>query len=1217
MKKKLEYILYSILFVIAVFAFTYTSFAEGNFDCSSAGIKPKIQLSDGPGTSDSPYRYYKSNGDKHSGEEWGLYYSYFSVDTTAGEKIAAYCYESQKARAKDKQIDSCRLVTGSAGWTGGLAYIARNVGAGINTASGSEYIKISMAIRFLAVANNIMDGTLERGYSDGEPTFKNTMEYILANKGKYSATKETADKAKAEGKYNILFGSTADAQATIEGAAELFWGAYNSKTEGGTSSLVKGKTDQEKYELPEDGNLSGVGITIEGLSEKAVIKPEDIELVESDNWSLGDNSSASGNKVSLDTLTFKGDTKDATNPTVQIKYEDASAEGGQIVDLVTGSETQNLITFKGNGVIEVEINIGEKDPEECEDKCEYEGTCCGNGNPPTKPNSVTLKYNNTTDWTNILCNKDCDHDKHCDYKEVDHKNDLEVTWRYNHNEFYYEICKEEIKVYFPTLTDGYAGQNVMLEQLKYDGIDTDTISKAEQTCNLRFDQEKYNNFTDKTEKAQKEYVDKIKETKWGYKGKVTSKDGFNHTDGILAMGDDKRDDNSLIVFAETDTKNSTYAEKNVPDGEKGYNKQKPNPSEYGINYPNVSEAKADYNQLKSDREAVNTALSKINAVVKEKQEIVNGILKQIDDCKLPCSCGGAGPNSSPEEQAAAAEACSACEEQCDKKYKDELDAATKELEKAQAEQSKAATATSTYLNAVNPYIALVDYLKARMDIMAEFYTPMPQEQKQTEAAWAEPKDLKELYSITMDPDAYYEIKVKKSDGSISSYTGEVDFTVDMGEPKLTTTCSKNVPPAHQRKKNGVEKNCEKSTLEVQKRAIIYEDITIKPKSDIVPIIPGSGVTDPTYGKIAPPRDSVAIPANAVPGEYKYTFHLVVKNDITGKEGEVACDGKFVISGEGNVCYNKNGGVIDIDSVCGKIDDIKTLADYEAYYKCYQQYCGCNAYCTYNGGAIDLDKISRGKNMGPYCDLSTEDKAYLRSINCTVCVYGDKNVIGLGPNERVDPNECYYCIDRNNNQHKCYSGETKEECYLRACVSQGEPLSKTFDYKNISPNDPFPNGIDPNGENMGNDAGTGLGRYVGENWVSKKGFGSRKEIEKSGDTVYDDDDLLQYSYSINAQQMANIRAYNRQREDNKLGGFNDFNLDCGNYISTIKDPSGNIVESSTNVYYCESRFLSPAVNNDNQYYTDNLANKKRTWVAWCNEVDKKAPYCTAWKLGELR
>jgi len=117
-----------------------------------------------------------------------------------------------------------------------------------------------------------------------------------------------------------------------------------------------------------------------------------------------------------------------------------------------------------------------------------------------------------------------------------------------------------------------------------------------------------------------------------------------------------------------------------------------------------------------------------------------------------------------------------------------------------------------------------------------------------------------------------------------------------------------------------------------------------------------------------------------------------------------------------------------------------------------------------------------------------------------------------------------------------------------CISVGIGQADgaiTYGYRPISLNDVFPN------------AAT---RESGSNWATPKGVATQEQIEDLGDRAYLN---AQYSYTMNATQMANTRAHNRQKE-NEGTGYDDFDLICDKGI----DCTSQFLNDDSEMYFTE-------------------------------------------------
>lgn len=132
----------------------------------------------------------------------------------------------------------------------------------------------------------------------------------------------------------------------------------------------------------------------------------------------------------------------------------------------------------------------------------------------------------------------------------------------------------------------------------------------------------------------------------------------------------------------------------------------------------------------------------------------------------------------------------------------------------------------------------------------------------------------------------------------------------------------------------------------------------------------------------------------------------------------------------------------------------------------------------------------------------------------------------------------------------------------------------FYYRAIDLKDVFPNSnTSANGKNLANSRT----RNIGKNWASDKGQATEEAIEKAGEYIYTPDKTsgnysLEYSYTLTAKQMQQVRIYNKRQEERGLG-YTDFNLEC--------DSTGQ---------KCVSNFLNGELFNctEQKCFTDNLA-----------------------------
>jgi len=128
-----------------------------------------------------------------------------------------------------------------------------------------------------------------------------------------------------------------------------------------------------------------------------------------------------------------------------------------------------------------------------------------------------------------------------------------------------------------------------------------------------------------------------------------------------------------------------------------------------------------------------------------------------------------------------------------------------------------------------------------------------------------------------------------------------------------------------------------------------------------------------------------------------------------------------------------------------------------------------------------------------------------------------------------------------------------------CVFDGSEM--TYYYRTVSINNLFPNN-----------------RSYGPNWNNSKGTYTKKLVENEGDEAYKEPE---YSYTITANQMKNIRKFNDQ-----VGGYLNTQMPNGENALSCFDKSGyqNI--------YCTSTFLNTS---GNTYFTQNVRNDQ--WTLW--------------------
>ncbi len=179
----------------------------------------------------------------------------------------------------------------------------------------------------------------------------------------------------------------------------------------------------------------------------------------------------------------------------------------------------------------------------------------------------------------------------------------------------------------------------------------------------------------------------------------------------------------------------------------------------------------------------------------------------------------------------------------------------------------------------------------------------------------------------------------------------------------------------------------------------------------------------------------------------------------------------------------------------------------------------------------------------------------------VCVYVvDCDDCDYGCNCPTNLPDGYTCVKRS--QFVCEIIETDEKCdncdvYCVNCIFDGDD---TYSYRTISLSD-----INPNN------------RTLGANWSSAKGQATESEIEKNNESIYIEPD---YSYTITATQMKNIRDYNKQK---------------GTYIAD--DLTYHKLNNFNNIYGTSS-FLDEGQSKG--FFTENKRNT--SWTLWTGEVN---------------
>lgn len=166
-------------------------------------------------------------------------------------------------------------------------------------------------------------------------------------------------------------------------------------------------------------------------------------------------------------------------------------------------------------------------------------------------------------------------------------------------------------------------------------------------------------------------------------------------------------------------------------------------------------------------------------------------------------------------------------------------------------------------------------------------------------------------------------------------------------------------------------------------------------------------------------------------------------------------------------------------------------------------------------------------------------------------------------------ECDVSCDGDN----CYikeqcDGECPVSC--KNCIFNGNTTA--FKYRTISLNNLFPNSCDSNTTDC---------RKEGYNWNTTKAEVTEAEIESLGDSIYN---TPEYSYTINATQMNEIRKYN-----NSVGSYANTSMPNGENALQCEQ----ITDNNTGLQYsvnCISTFLN---DQSNKYFTTNSRNTEFT------------------------
>lgn len=162
-----------------------------------------------------------------------------------------------------------------------------------------------------------------------------------------------------------------------------------------------------------------------------------------------------------------------------------------------------------------------------------------------------------------------------------------------------------------------------------------------------------------------------------------------------------------------------------------------------------------------------------------------------------------------------------------------------------------------------------------------------------------------------------------------------------------------------------------------------------------------------------------------------------------------------------------------------------------------------------------------------------------------------------------PTCSFKCDDSNNCRFDtCDSGSCTVRC--DNCIFDGE--STNYTYRTVSLNNLFPNGY-----SYYNDTKTDS-NVLDYNWSStNKGKATQEEISKAGESIYDN---AQYSYTLTATNLQNIRNYNKEAgsySNNKLPGTyeNAVSSDASVYCHNEVDKSDSGIKYPVK---CKSGFL---------------------------------------------
>lgn len=192
------------------------------------------------------------------------------------------------------------------------------------------------------------------------------------------------------------------------------------------------------------------------------------------------------------------------------------------------------------------------------------------------------------------------------------------------------------------------------------------------------------------------------------------------------------------------------------------------------------------------------------------------------------------------------------------------------------------------------------------------------------------------------------------------------------------------------------------------------------------------------------------------------------------------------------------------------------------------------------------------------------------------VIESNNVTKCNDEHEASTNGGYVCHYLNNCTDNCdFKCETPDSCTFNTCdngkcvvtctncIFDGNKT--TYGYRTVSLNKLFPNGVSGRGYN-----------WSGEGIENQKATDTRKEIEESGESIYESP---QYSYTLTPSNMKNIRDYN-----DKVKSFTNERL-ADNSTPSLQCETVTYGETSYNVN-CRSGFLNLIETSGKKYATVN-------------------------------